>query len=48
LAPVNGSGREVACWLHRDGVTVPPELALPDPASQVLERAETVARVSEK
>jgi oligopeptide/dipeptide ABC transporter ATP-binding protein len=26
LAPVAGPAREVACWLHRDGATVPPEL----------------------
>src|SRR5713101_4816597 len=35
MAPLNGDGREVACWLHRDGVTVPEELAVasPHPAS---------------
>jgi peptide/nickel transport system permease protein len=32
MAPLNGDAREVACWLHRDGATVPAELALPDPA----------------
>jgi oligopeptide/dipeptide ABC transporter ATP-binding protein len=32
LAPLNGSAREVACWLHRGDATVPEELALPDPA----------------
>ena len=31
MAPLNGDAREVACWLHRDGVTVPAELALADP-----------------
>jgi peptide/nickel transport system ATP-binding protein len=31
LQPLNGSAREVACWLHRGGATVPPELARPDP-----------------
>jgi oligopeptide/dipeptide ABC transporter ATP-binding protein len=31
LAPLNGSAREVACWLHRGGATVPAELARPDP-----------------
>ena len=31
LAPLNGSGREVACWLHRGDAKVPVELALPDP-----------------
>ena len=30
LAPVDGSGREVACWLHRDGAQVPPDLARPE------------------
>jgi peptide/nickel transport system ATP-binding protein/peptide/nickel transport system permease protein len=32
LLPLTGSAREVACWLHRDGAEVPPELAVPDPA----------------
>jgi peptide/nickel transport system permease protein len=32
LAPVNGSGREVACWLHRGNAEVPAELAQADPA----------------
>ncbi|MGA7910449.1 MAG: dipeptide/oligopeptide/nickel ABC transporter permease/ATP-binding protein [Candidatus Dormiibacterota bacterium] len=31
LAPLDGSEREVACWLHRDGAEVPPELARPEP-----------------
>jgi peptide/nickel transport system permease protein len=31
LAPLNGSPREVACWLHSGGAVVPAELALPDP-----------------
>ena len=31
MAPLNGDAREVACWLHRDGATVPAELALADP-----------------
>src|SRR6266436_2095054 len=31
MAPLNGDAREVACWLHRDGVTVPAELAVPSP-----------------
>ncbi|HEX7265496.1 MAG TPA: dipeptide/oligopeptide/nickel ABC transporter permease/ATP-binding protein [Candidatus Dormibacteraeota bacterium] len=30
MAPLNGDAREVACWLHRDGVKVPAELALPE------------------
>ncbi len=42
LAPLDGAGREVACWLHRDGAQVPAELARPDPmprqAMQVIER----------
>ncbi len=33
LAPLNGSAREVACWLHRGGAKVPAQLALPDPAT---------------
>ncbi len=32
LQPVGGSGREVACWLHRDGATPPPELSRAEPA----------------
>jgi len=31
MAPLNSDAREVACWLHRDGATVPAELALADP-----------------
>ena len=31
LQPLNGSGREVACWLHRGDAKVPAELARPDP-----------------
>src|SRR5438132_406451 len=34
LAPVDGSGREVACWLHRYGAQVPPDLARPEPAQR--------------
>ncbi len=44
LEAVNGSAREVACWLHRDGAQVPAELAMPDtrtalrePVRQVVE-----------
>jgi peptide/nickel transport system ATP-binding protein len=33
LETVGKGNREVACWLHRDGATVPSELALPDPAT---------------
>ena len=32
LQPVGAGAREVACWLHRDGATAPPELSVPDPA----------------
>jgi peptide/nickel transport system ATP-binding protein len=32
LGLVNGSAREVACWLHRDGAQVPAELARPEPS----------------
>jgi peptide/nickel transport system permease protein len=32
LRPVDGGGREVACWLHAEGAT-PPELALPAPVA---------------
>ena len=38
LAPLDGAGREVACWLHRDGVQVPPELSRPDPALRMAMR----------
>jgi peptide/nickel transport system permease protein len=31
--PLDGSGREVACWLHGGDVAVPAELARPDPGS---------------
>jgi peptide/nickel transport system ATP-binding protein len=31
LAPLDGSAREVACWLHRGEAHVPAELALPEP-----------------
>jgi peptide/nickel transport system ATP-binding protein len=32
LEPLTGSHREVACWLHRDNATAPPELMRLDPA----------------
>ncbi len=32
LTPLDGWGREVACWLHSDGATVPEELRQPDPS----------------
>ena len=38
LAPIPGPNREVACWLHRDGASVPPDLSLPDPAEAIRER----------
>ena len=43
LTAVGGGGREVACWLHHDGATVPAELAKPDPraASATLARRAT-------
>jgi oligopeptide/dipeptide ABC transporter ATP-binding protein len=44
LAPLNGSPREVACWLHRDGTTVPPELAQPEPVSMRPRRSETAGQ----
>jgi peptide/nickel transport system ATP-binding protein len=44
LAPLNGSAREVACWLHRDGATAPAELTRPDPISTRPERAEIARR----
>jgi peptide/nickel transport system ATP-binding protein len=31
LAPLHGSRREVACWLHQGDAVVPAELALPEP-----------------
>jgi peptide/nickel transport system ATP-binding protein len=39
LLPIDGSSREVACWLHRGDAVVPPELARPEPAARKLERA---------
>jgi peptide/nickel transport system ATP-binding protein len=35
LKHLDGSAREVACWLHGGDVTVPAELARPDPGSRV-------------
>jgi peptide/nickel transport system ATP-binding protein len=37
LAPLNGSAREVACWLHRGDAKVPEELARPDQLPIVVE-----------
>src|SRR5215471_18140285 len=40
LRPLNGSGREAACWLHEDSSLVPPVLAQPDrPVPPQLARA---------
>jgi peptide/nickel transport system ATP-binding protein len=47
LAQLNGSDREVACWLHAGDAVVPAELAQPDPASRRPERMEAATRVSE-
>ena len=33
LSSLSSSRREVACWLHRDGATPPPELSLDEPAA---------------
>ena len=44
LTPLDGAGREVACWLHAGDATVPAELSRPDPASP--ERAPSGARRS--
>jgi oligopeptide/dipeptide ABC transporter ATP-binding protein len=41
LLPLNGSRREVACWLHEGDAQVPPELARPDPAAAQRSRATT-------
>jgi peptide/nickel transport system ATP-binding protein len=40
LTTVNGSSREVACWLHRDGAAVPAELARPDPVTSRIQRSQ--------
>ncbi len=39
LTSLDGSGREVACWLHAGGATVPTELAVPDPGDRGLSSA---------
>jgi peptide/nickel transport system permease protein len=44
LATLNGSAREVACWLHRGENEVPAELARPEPQSKPTERAATAWR----
>jgi hypothetical protein len=39
LTSLDGSGREVACWLHVGGATVPTELAVADPGDRGLSSA---------
>ena len=41
LTPLNGSAREVACWLHQGSAEVPADLAKPDPQPKRNERAGT-------
>ena len=38
LGAIPGRNRAVACWLHRDGATPPPELSLPEPEEVFRER----------
>jgi len=45
LASLEGSNREVACWLHRDQASVPAELSLPEP-SRTLQG--TISQVTEQ
>jgi hypothetical protein len=47
LLPIDGSRREVACWLHRGGAAVPPELANPEPAAKKLAHISAVNQVNE-
>jgi peptide/nickel transport system permease protein len=47
LLPLDGSTREVACWLHRGYAVVPPELARPEPPVKNLERSVARTRVGE-
>ncbi len=42
LAPLQAEDREVACWLHREGAVVPPELSLAGPAPAVAPQTERV------
>jgi peptide/nickel transport system ATP-binding protein len=42
LVPLEGSAREVACWLHSGGASVPAELARPDPLSMRPGRPQTI------
>jgi len=47
LLPIDGSSREVACWLHTGDATVPAELARPEPAGRPLEHASAAKRAIE-
>jgi peptide/nickel transport system ATP-binding protein len=42
IAQLEGSAREVACWLHSGGASVPAELARPDPLAMRSGRPETI------
>lgn len=48
LEPVGSSHREVACWLHRDDATAPPELMLPDPGAPRRRDLASTAGLGEK
>jgi oligopeptide/dipeptide ABC transporter ATP-binding protein len=48
LAALDGSAREVACWLHSGGASVPAELARPDPVVIAPRRPETVGQAGGK
>ncbi len=39
LAPLAGEHRDVACWLHRDGAAVPPELGVARPGPAAAQQA---------
>ncbi|MHB8612913.1 MAG: dipeptide/oligopeptide/nickel ABC transporter permease/ATP-binding protein [Candidatus Dormibacteraceae bacterium] len=45
LLTIEGSQREVACWLHRGDAVVPAELARPEPGGQRLMHADVVRPV---
>jgi oligopeptide/dipeptide ABC transporter ATP-binding protein len=47
LLPIDGSSREVACWLHRGDAVVPAELARPEPAAKGLVLAEAVKQAGD-
>ena len=42
LGSIPGPNREVACWLHRNGATPPPELSLAEPGDLMRERLSQV------